>query len=161
MIQNIKARRRAAGEDGFTLIELLVVIIILGILAAVVVFAVGGVGDKGNQASCVIDTRTLRTGAEAHFAQNGTYTVTPGDANGLANGTPTGNVDENALVAAGFLSEVSTMHSATVADLNPATTGIGATTYGVTVLVEDGSPPGNDCGTVGTNVSASSTDDSF
>ncbi|MGQ0743231.1 MAG: type II secretion system protein [Acidimicrobiales bacterium] len=159
LVHKLKERRRAAGQEGFTLIELLVVIIILGILAAVVVFAVGGVGDKGNEASCVIDTRTLRTAAEAHFAQNGDYTVEPGDANGIT--TPTGTVDENALVAAGFLSEVSTMHSATVADLNPATTGIGSTTYGVTILVEDGTPPGNDCGVVGTNVSASSTDDSF
>ncbi len=162
LVERIKERRRAAGEDGFTLIELLVVIIILGILAAVVVFAVGGVGDKGNQASCVIDTRTLRTAAEANFAQNGNYTVSPaGVGPGGPYPTPSATVDENALVAGGFLSEISTMHSATVADLNPADTGIGATTYGVTVLVEDGSAPGNDCGTAGTNVSASSTDDSF
>lgn len=43
-------------DQGFTLIELLVVITILGILAAVVVFSVGGLGDKGQASAC---TRTL------------------------------------------------------------------------------------------------------
>ena len=39
-------RRAAAGQGGFTLIELLIVIAILGILAGVVVLAVGGVSDS-------------------------------------------------------------------------------------------------------------------
>ena len=68
MLQRLK-KRRIADEGGFTLIELLVVIIILGILAAVVVFAVGGIGDKGQSASCKIDQRTLRTAEEAYSAQ--------------------------------------------------------------------------------------------
>ena len=98
MLQRIRNRRHDS-EGGFTLIELLVVIIILGILAAVVVFAVGGVGDKGVSASCKIDTRTLRTAEEAYAAQPapnggaGKYT----DTAGLKNG--------------GFLSEDSTYHS--------------------------------------------------
>ena len=103
MIQRIRKSKAAAGEGGFTLIELLVVIIILGILAAVVVFAVGGVGDKGQTASCKIDTRTIRTAEEAYLAQNGSYAL------------------EAALVP-GFLSEQSQWHTITnvVAD-NPAT----------------------------------------
>ena len=97
MLERSKQRYAASreGEGGFTLIELLVVIIILGILAAVVVFAVGGVGDKGQSAACKIDTRTIRTAEEAFAAtpaSNGKYT----DMNGLKNG--------------GFLSELSTYH---------------------------------------------------
>ena len=36
-------------DEGFTLIELLIVIVILGILATVVVFAVGGITDRGQR----------------------------------------------------------------------------------------------------------------
>jgi len=60
-------------EKGFTLVELLVVIVILGILAAVVVFAVGGLGDKGKEEACRTDLATLRTAEEAHFSQHDTY----------------------------------------------------------------------------------------
>ena len=94
MMDRIGERRKAAGEGGFTLIELLVVIIILGILAAVVVFAVGGVGDKGQSSACKIDTRTLRTAEEAFFANGATGQYT----------------DEATLVSGGFLSEQSTYH---------------------------------------------------
>ena len=67
-------------ERGFTLIELLVVIVILGILAAVVVFAVGGINDKGEKSACKIDTRTIRTAEEAFFAKQaspGHYATIP------------------------------------------------------------------------------------
>ena len=99
MLQRLK-NRRIAEEGGFTLIELLVVIIILGILAAVVVFAVGGINDKGQTSACRIDTRTLRTSAEA-------YSASPGPNGG--NGTYT--IDEGVLVSKGFLSQPSTLHN--------------------------------------------------
>ena len=52
--------KRAQGQAGFTLIELLVVIAILAVLAGVVVFAVGGITDNGQDSACDIDERTLR-----------------------------------------------------------------------------------------------------
>ncbi len=72
MIERLQQKRN---EDGFTLVELLVVIIIIGILAAIVVFAVGGITDKGQSSACATDKRTLETAEEAHFANasTGTY----------------------------------------------------------------------------------------
>jgi prepilin-type N-terminal cleavage/methylation domain-containing protein len=70
------SRRHAPGsadERGFTLIELLVVITILGILAAIVVFAVQGIGDKGKASASATDASIIRTAEEAYCAKNGTY----------------------------------------------------------------------------------------
>jgi general secretion pathway protein G len=69
---------KAKDEQGFTLIELLIVIIILGILAAVVIFAIGAVTDKGQLASCRTDAKTLRTAEEAEFNKNNIYKDGPG-----------------------------------------------------------------------------------
>ena len=66
---------KSLGAKGFTLIELLVVIVILGILAAVVVFAVGGIQDRGQKSACQTEARTVRTAQEAYYAQNGSYAV--------------------------------------------------------------------------------------
>jgi len=70
---------------GFTLVELLVVIAILGILAAIVVFSVAGINNKGQTASCQTDTQELRTAEEAYYAQNGTYVAYD---SGTTSGTP-------------------------------------------------------------------------
>jgi general secretion pathway protein G len=61
--------QKSIGAKGFTLIELLVVIVILGILAAVVVFAVSGITDKGQKNACLTEARTVRTAQEAYYAQ--------------------------------------------------------------------------------------------
>jgi len=73
-IATARARHRA-GEAGFTLVELLVVIAILGILAAVVVFAVGGINDKGEDSANKTTCSVIRTAEEANFAQNGGYVL--------------------------------------------------------------------------------------
>lgn len=65
--------QKSLGAKGFTLIELLVVIVILGILAAVVVFAVNGITDKGKSNACKTELRTVKTAVEAYNAQEGTY----------------------------------------------------------------------------------------
>jgi general secretion pathway protein G len=58
-------------DKGFTLVELLIVIVILGILAAVTVFAVRGITDKGQENSCATEKRAIETATEAYFADNG------------------------------------------------------------------------------------------
>jgi general secretion pathway protein G len=110
-MSNYIARRRKS-DKGFTLIELLVVIVILGILAAVVVFAVGGITDKGNTSACKVDTRTLRTSQEAYNAKKGTYAPTMAD-----------------LVTEKLLSEPSTLHdtTGTATDFTITITAEGAT----------------------------------
>ena len=58
-------------DGGFTLIELLIVIVVLGVLATVVVSSVSGIVDRGEEATCEGDLRTLSTAAESYFAQAG------------------------------------------------------------------------------------------
>jgi general secretion pathway protein G len=77
MRQQLRAARK--NESGFTLIELLIVIVILGILAAIVVFSVQGITDRGKTSACKADVATVTTAAEAFFAQKGTYPAAESD----------------------------------------------------------------------------------
>jgi prepilin-type N-terminal cleavage/methylation domain-containing protein len=65
-----KARHyRATGEvseKGFTLIELLIVIVVLGILAAVVIFSLGGVTTQSAVAACNSDAKSVEVAVEAY-----------------------------------------------------------------------------------------------
>jgi general secretion pathway protein G len=90
-------------DEGFTLIELLIVIVILGILATVVVFAVGGITDRGKKSTCDSDRKTMEVAVEAYNAQYGVYPAT-----------------EGALVT-GFMRSLSTNY-----DITPSTGGISA-----------------------------------
>ncbi len=60
-------------DDGFTLIELLIVIVILGVLAGIVVFAVGGINDSSKKSACKSDVKNVETAQEAYYAQNKAY----------------------------------------------------------------------------------------
>jgi general secretion pathway protein G len=74
MLAQIRKARRE--ESGFTLIELLIVIVILGVLAGIVVFAVGGITNTGQTAACKADIKTVKTAVEAYRAQSGAYPAT-------------------------------------------------------------------------------------
>lgn len=102
MIQPISRSARRRPEGGFTLIELLVVIVILAVLAAVVVFAVGGVTDKGEASAARTDARTIATAQELYLQGNGRY----------------GTMGE--LVAAGFLAAPSSIHDVVLVPGGPS-----------------------------------------
>ncbi|HEY5304051.1 MAG TPA: prepilin-type N-terminal cleavage/methylation domain-containing protein [Acidimicrobiales bacterium] len=70
--RNIMARKAAGemDETGFTLIELLIVIVVLGILAGVVIFALGGVTGQSAIAACKADGATVSTALSAYNADN-------------------------------------------------------------------------------------------
>jgi general secretion pathway protein G len=74
--RELQTRRHEEGFDGFTLIELLIVIVVLGILAAVVVFALGGVTSQSASAACNADAKTVDVALAAYNAQNGAYPTT-------------------------------------------------------------------------------------
>jgi general secretion pathway protein G len=73
MVDRLRTRLDAGRQDGFTLIELLIVIVILGILAGIVVFAVGGITDRGDKSACKSDAKATEVAQEAHRAKKGAY----------------------------------------------------------------------------------------
>jgi general secretion pathway protein G len=63
-------RKRHQGEGGFTLIELLIVILILGVLATIVVLAIGGFQNTGKNAACKTSAKSVESAAAAYYADN-------------------------------------------------------------------------------------------
>jgi general secretion pathway protein G len=72
MENTIEIEESKGKNKGFTLIELLIVIVILGILAAVTVFAVRGITNKGQDSACKTEQKTILTGIEAFYANSPT-----------------------------------------------------------------------------------------
>jgi prepilin-type N-terminal cleavage/methylation domain-containing protein len=70
MIQRLQQKRN---EEGFTLIELLIVIIVLGILAAIVVFAIGNTRKDSVASSCKTTWKSVELAAEAANTKSGAY----------------------------------------------------------------------------------------
>ncbi|MFL6238892.1 MAG: type II secretion system protein [Actinomycetes bacterium] len=68
-----KIREARQNESGFTLIELLIVIIVLGILAAVVLFALGTFKSDSASAACKTDGKDVETAETAYFAKHNAY----------------------------------------------------------------------------------------
>ncbi len=66
-------------EQGFTLVELLIVIVILGILAGIVVFAVGNLTGNAAKNACATEFQTFYTAFQAYNAANPTAPLS-GDA---------------------------------------------------------------------------------
>jgi len=102
----LRKLRERADNEGFTLIELLIVITILGILAGIVVFAVGTTGSNASTAACQADKKTVETAIEAYKATTKSY-PTSGDYTNLVPGyikeqpPETFSWDSNGIVSGG------------------------------------------------------------
>jgi prepilin-type N-terminal cleavage/methylation domain-containing protein len=71
VLQRLRVARK--NESGFTLIELLIVIVILGVLAGIVVFAVGAFNDRGEKAACEAERKSVEVAVEAYRAKFSAY----------------------------------------------------------------------------------------
>ncbi len=75
-------------QKGFTLIELLVVIAIIGLLASVVLLALGSARQKARDAKRVADVRQIQSALELFYNDNNRYPTATASAPTPADGTP-------------------------------------------------------------------------
>jgi general secretion pathway protein G len=125
-------QRRDAGEieGGFTLIELLIVIVVLGVLAAVVIFSLGGVTSQSAKSACQADGATLSTAMAAYNAQTGANPAT--DAALVGNGVQSwpANFPHYAFgLVSGVLYVNTDQASAATWSATPISTGTGVAVY--------------------------------
>ena len=71
-----RQRKGAEPEQGFTLVELLIVVVVLGVLAGIVVFALGGVSAQAAVAACNADATSVETAVTAYNTENPSGTAT-------------------------------------------------------------------------------------
>ena len=64
--------RNKRGSGGFTLVELLITIVIIGILAAVVVLAIGGLTNTGKQSACKATKDAAQAASVAFYSDQAT-----------------------------------------------------------------------------------------
>ena len=69
----LETMRKKRADGGFTLVELLITIVIIGVLAAVVILAIGGLSDSGEKAACTATKDAAETAAIAYYADNGEW----------------------------------------------------------------------------------------
>ena len=108
MFGNCQALKRRNSEDqgGFTLFEILIVIVVLGILAAVVIYALGGIGSKSAVAACEADGSTISSALSDFNNQNPTlFQNVPGSLTSGVATTPTtySSATEQALLSSNSL----------------------------------------------------------
>lgn len=73
MLNRLTKRVNSKDETGFTLIELLIVIVILGVLAAIVVFAIGKTRGDAVTSSCKTSVKSVQLSEEAIKTKGGAY----------------------------------------------------------------------------------------
>ncbi len=76
MLRRTGVNKLKQNQKGFTLIELLVVIAIIGLLASVVLLALGSARQKSRDAKRLGDVRQIASAMELYFNDNNSYPTT-------------------------------------------------------------------------------------